>query len=210
MKRIILFDFDGVIVDTFEMAFAFHPQMGIKMSRRGYRDIFMGNIYHHFSSALTNHDPDVHHKKWFDLYTAAVVDVLPIAGMSDVIKKLAKEYTLAIVSSSETYSINAYLLAHNLTGYFEKIYGADVHRSKVEKINRIMREYGITPRECVFITDTAGDVFEAHECGVSSIAVSWGFHSQARLRSAKPWAFVRTPGSLLKKIDSYFNSGSVK
>ncbi len=108
MKRIILFDFDGVIVDTFEMAFAFHPQMGIKMSRRGYRDIFMGNIYHHFSSALTNHDPDVHHKKWFDLYTAAVVDVLPIAGMSDVIKKLAKEYTLAIVSSSETYSINAY------------------------------------------------------------------------------------------------------
>ena len=60
--------------------------------------------------------------------------------------------------------------------------GGDIHRSKVAKIQMILKKHGIKPAEAIFITDTLGDMREAIKCGVLSIGVTWGFHEKERLQ----------------------------
>ena len=64
----------------------------------------------------------------------------------------------------------------------------------------LLDKYKITSEDAVFITDTVGDIVEARECGVRSIAVSWGFHEIETLEKARPAKIVSTPADLLRAI----------
>ena len=78
--------------------------------------------------------------------------------------------------------------------------GGDIHRSKVAKIQMILKKHGIKPAEAIFITDTLGDMREAIKCGVLSIGVTWGFHEKERLQKGNPFVIVETPQELPKAI----------
>ena len=64
-----------------------------------------------------------------------------------------------------------------------------------------MREYGVRPGECVFVTDTVGDVREAQELGIRSVAVTWGFHSAERLAEVSPDVVVESVEELGRVLD---------
>lgn len=44
MKKILLFDFDGVIVDSFELSFTNHQKQKPDATPDGYRGYFRGNV----------------------------------------------------------------------------------------------------------------------------------------------------------------------
>jgi len=60
------------------------------------------------------------------------------------------------------------------------------------------------PGNCVFVTDTLGDMREAAEVGISSIAVSWGFQKHATLEQGKPFRVVDKPADLATAVRAYF------
>ncbi len=128
------------------------------------------------------------------------------AGMLDVIKSLTENYPLIIVSSTITSPIREYMEGHRATSYFKEIMGNDVHKSKVEKIKMIFDKYGVGPNNCVFITDTLGDIREAEKTGVKSIAVTWGFHDKETLARGNPITIVDKPEELLIEIEKYFQA----
>lgn len=204
--KIILFDFDGVIADTFEMAFAFHKKLDIPMTKKQYRDQFMGNIYDAVEKKIEKTKHDEHFKMWFDLYNAEILDQPIHNGMKHAIETLAEKYILILVSSSTTNPIQSYLERHYLTEYFDKIFGADIHFSKVEKMIMIFKQYNVNANDCIFITDTVGDLIEAQKVGVESIVVTWGFHKQKRFKNKKPYKFVNSSTKLITAIDNFFDN----
>jgi phosphoglycolate phosphatase len=47
------------------------------------------------------------------------------------------------------------------------------------------------------VCDTAGDVREAREAGVKTVAVTWGWHPRSRLERALPDVIIDDPNKLL-------------
>jgi len=204
-KEIILFDFDGVIVDTFEMSYQIAKKMMPQIYRThdDYRASFEGNIYEQVKG-LTD-DFNKHHDHWFERYSPKLIVQPLITGMKKVLVELSKKYILIIISSSITSPIKEYCKKHDVYDLFDEIFGADVHLSKVDKINMVFKKYDAKAKDCVFITDTLGDMKEAAKSGVKAIAVTWGFHDLVRLKKGKPETIVKKPNLLVKEIDKYFN-----
>jgi phosphoglycolate phosphatase-like HAD superfamily hydrolase len=83
--------------------------------------------------------------------------------------------------------------------------GNDVHKSKVEKIKMVFQKYGICNNDCVFITDTLGDMREATKMNVGSIGVTWGFNKPNVLKLGNPFCITERPSDLPLAIFEYFN-----
>ncbi len=112
----------------------------------------------------------------------------------------SEAYTLAVVSSTLQELIKEILSREGVSECFGEILGSEMHISKVVKIQTLLAKHQVPPEEAVYITDTVGDVMEARECGVRSIAVTWGFHDEERLQKANPERIVRTPAELIKAV----------
>ncbi|HVY67892.1 MAG TPA: HAD-IA family hydrolase [Patescibacteria group bacterium] len=206
MNKAILFDFDGVLVDSFKISYdssvlVHHGKLTLKL----YRKLFEGNIH----ESLGNKKFKLKKKEgvnFNDYYGPGLekLDIIPNA--SRVIKTLSKNYKLIIVSSTPSIYIKRFFKRHKILKYFTQILGADFHTSKVNKIKYIFSKYSLKPKDCLFITDTLGDVREARKCGTKSIAVTNGFHPVSTLKKGKPFKIIRGIENLPQAVNKYFNT----
>ena len=98
---------------------------------------------------------------------------------------------LFIISSSSQRNIKELLSHENLNKYFDEILGPRASTSKTEKIQMILDEHDLEPKQCVLITDTLGDLKEAEEANINKIGVTWGFHKESTLEEGDPDIIVQ-------------------
>ncbi len=179
MKKIVIFDFDGPIVQSFRACFGinkkfFYPDL----TEDEYRERFMGN-YFSFQDKRQPLNPDI---DFFSEYRKEFHNMPIVPGIDNIIQEISdNDYELYIVSSTSGPVINEWLELHNLRSYFKEILGAEI-KSKIEKIQMITAETEIN--DPFFITDTVGDIEEARKAGISDskiIAIDWGYHSKELL-----------------------------
>ena len=207
-KKFILFDFDGVIVDTFEIGFQCGKSSGGHRSDRDkYREMFSGNINEVIaeSKKITPEENKDEENKFFDCYIPKLLETSPIDGIGHVIKELAKEYELVVISSTISSPIQEYLTMHGLDSFFLEIMGNDVDYKKTVKIQMVFDKYEIEPKDCVFITDTLGDVREAAKKEVSAIGVDFGFQTREMLCEDGEIPVASTTEELLTFVRDHFN-----
>lgn len=198
--KVILFDFDGVIADTFSFCHRIINSRDL-IDEDEYRARFEGNI-NVTSKAKTSSKKDDKPFDFFGPYTSALLNCAPNDGLADVIKSLSKRYTLIIISSTISPAISQFLELHHLREYFTEILGNDIEKSKVKKIQRVLEQYKISSDETILITDTLGDIREATQCDVRCIAVAWGYHSLETLQKGSPYKIVSRPKEILEAIES--------
>lgn len=200
--KLILFDFDGVLVDTFGIVYSLGLETNPNLSEEEYKSFFNGNIH----EAKRSDGASISYRlDYEDQYKIKTRELKIPEKLKEMLRELSLDYTLAIISSTESLSITKILSREGADSYFVDILGRDVHKSKVVKIKMFLEKYGISPKDAVFITDTVGDIIEARECEVRSIAVTWGFHDAETLQKAKPEKIVNTPEDLLKSIEEILN-----
>jgi phosphoglycolate phosphatase len=93
---------------------------------------------------------------------------------------------------------------NGLISYFDEVMGNDIHNSKIVKIKMVFSKHNARPNDCVFITDTLGDMREAASCDVSSIGVTWGYHKKENLLKGNPYQIAENPENLHEIITNYF------
>lgn len=203
--RFVIFDFDGVIVDSFAVAYGFYQRYAPgDISADEFRSWFNGNIL-----AKEGRRKETRHllpptDEYHIEYSRLLLPVRPIPDIPEVLAELDPRYALSILSSNRLDVIEPYLQKCNLRQYFDEILDRDTSRSKVEKLHMLLQSHNATPTDTIFITDTLGDIREAAEVGVKCIGVSWGFHSRATLEEGKPLLIVDHPLDLVGAIDGYF------
>ncbi|OGZ06520.1 MAG: hypothetical protein A2942_04910 [Candidatus Lloydbacteria bacterium RIFCSPLOWO2_01_FULL_50_20] len=204
-KPFILFDFDGVIADSFLPAFEVQKMICPEVTEDAYRKRFEGNI-NDWEEPVNVHTEKCRHD--IDFFTEYIPrmkkGVRIVSGMKEVIVELGGNYSLVVVSSTITSPIREFLETHDLASHFMQIMGNDVHKSKIEKIKMIFERYGVGPNDCVFITDTLGDMREAQRVDVVAIGVTWGFHAPETLLRGEPFRLVEKPNDLLSVVSDYF------
>lgn len=197
MKKLLIFDFDGVIEDTFELSFGFFKKQFPDITREEYRSLFDGNFY---EVAKEKGIPMKDMGAFYLQYHSALKTITTDPAITRTLLALHERFTLAIVSSSFDDSIVAYLKGNDIAGLFSDVWGVKKNTSKVEKLEELVRKYGVRKKDSFFITDTLGDIREAAVAGIPAIAVTWGFHPKERLAQGNPSAIVSTPQELFELL----------
>ena len=201
-RELVMFDFDGVIVDSLDVfGAAFLDACAVTgvegftrtddllavmesnfftgMRARGVDDERVAEVLHRVGDAL------VRARHWLK----------PFPLVPDVLEDLADTRTVVIVTSSPEEVVAGWLRTHQVHGVAE-VAGAESARSKVEKIHALMARF---PGQEVYwyVGDTAGDIREAREAGVTPLGVAWGWHEPEMLLEAGAERIVASPAELL-------------
>lgn len=199
--KLVIFDFDGVLVNTVELSYKIHAIKNKNLTKDQFQEYATGNFYEGYNQAVKEgkHIPadDYYgeYKKGLDILTIHEI-------LHEAILFLVKNYKLVIISSTDGSYINDFLKKENISSCFSDVLGADIHRSKTLKIQTILTKYGLEPEKAVFITDTLGDIKEARECGVQSIGVTWGLHDRLILEKGDPFKIIDNPQELIGAVEN--------
>lgn len=199
--KIIFFDFDGVFINTFDVCFSINQEVNENLSQDEYKSFFHGNI---FDATRQNNIPRKNHPNFSQRYIEKTHLLEISKEMKSIIEELTKKYTLTIISSTETEAIKKHLQRANISNSFSHVLGADIHKSKVYKIQYILDKYKTSPTQSIFITDTLGDIKEASKCDVKSVAVLWGWHDFDTLKTGSPEYILKNPTELIPSIEDFF------
>ncbi|MCX7982849.1 MAG: HAD family hydrolase [Syntrophales bacterium] len=200
MGKLLLFDYDGVLVESLE-----HYYEKVKRALElidhkfvrtveDYLTLFEDNFY----TSLAKHGVDL------NSFLEAIKKVEPPSVSMHVhpfiipiVKKLATDWPLVIISSNAQESILPLLKEADILSCFHSIMGAETALSKEEKINSARRQYGAKREETYYVGDTVGDIKEGKAAGVTTIAVTWGWHKIDRLVNAQADFLIEEPEDLI-------------
>jgi len=205
MEKIIIFDYDGVIVDSLEVyekaVISAFNKNGFNQinSRESFLALFDGNF---FESAVKIGIPA---EKMPAIIKELEPNLLSLQkglklfdGIRKVLAVLAKKYNIFIATSNLTNVVKTYLESQNITG-FKEIIGADKGKSKVKKIENIKAKY--PDSEIFYVGDTKGDMIEGKLAGAKTVAAAWGWHDIGRLKEGKPDYIAKKPSDLLLVVE---------
>ena len=208
MPKAILFDLDGTLVQTRDSSWRLFSKtneafgLGVRT-----QDEYFGLLENNLFTSLRDLAGDE------ELYQKAVAHFMNllrheynpplVPGVVDVIKSVAGVCSLAVVSSNATETIRRILTNAGLQHCFSHVFGGDVEPDKRACVRRFLSDpsYSVNRRcvpayleahqpdnpsesQVILVTDTVGDVRHAVECGIRTIGVSWGMHSEAELLRA--------------------------
>jgi HAD superfamily hydrolase (TIGR01509 family) len=197
MLRALIFDLDGVLVDSEPLIFELTRQMALQegwtLSREEYFRDFLalddrGIIEHLYESHgralnLARRDELVQWK--FHAYAEAIRDGLPVMpGAAEFVRKVAEKYPLAIASGSLRSEVEHLLVKSGLREKFLLLVTAeDTERSKpdpqifvkaVAGLNRLpmFREIPLLASQCLAIEDAPAGVRSAQGAGMKCLAIA--------------------------------------
>jgi len=196
MIKLIMFDFDGVIDNNYELSFELNEKKFTCLTREEHKKIYEGNI-HLEREKLKCRDTG------FD-FLKCLSNTRKIRKIKDEVKEtlenLSEDYTLGIISSCYEYGIRDYLHTNEVEKLFSFLYGLETHKLKSYKFKKVLNDFNFKKEECIFITDTLGDILEANEVGISTIAVDFGYHERERLEKGNPIKIISRFNELIKTI----------
>jgi phosphoglycolate phosphatase len=198
MSALIMFDFDGVIVDSLD-----DQSRACTTTLRAHglphlatHEQFLAFTEDNWFAALA--DAGVPGKTVAAIEDAIAATPRPplFAGVASVLEELGRENPVVVISSSRTDVVERILAEHGVRGPSEVV-GGDDEQSKTRKIRRVCARHGHA-LAAWYVGDTVGDIVEARAAGVGTVGAAWGWHGEQRLRRACPDHMALTPSDLLQ------------
>lgn len=213
MKKVIIFDFDGVIVNSPAVAAQDLMERYPKLTGEIQKKILEGNFHvelkkfkqAHGYKDLTGREAEEHKRAYIQKKLAAE----PYSGIIELLQKLQKEgYVLVLNTSAWGRNVLPLLEKYDLSKYFDFLATAELSINKVEKFKLIGHHYNIPTINSLFVTDTLGDLRESEVAGVPTICITWGAHEKEyflREPHANLIGIANNTDELLKEIKSHFS-----
>jgi HAD superfamily hydrolase (TIGR01509 family) len=194
--KTIIFDYDGVLVDTFD----FHLRKvneiyDIDLSAQEFKDVHNGNF---FDTKLDKFE-GIDFSKYAEIVSTEQSKLPLNKRANELLHELTGNYTLHLITSAWKAQVLPSLQSHNIFDLFTSCQYADNGKSKHDKLKGLLQEQNALPAECIFITDTLGDLLEAHQLNIPTIAVTFGFHDKNHLLTGQP-AYITDSFQNIKQI----------
>ena len=204
LKYLIIFDYDGVIVDSLDT--------NLKIAARACQKI--GCPVHPSQAEIERLEniafddlgrqigvPENKIPKFteivFDSLAQNAISPPIFPGIKEVIQKLKRKSHIAIITTNVKTAVNQVLETGGLCHDIDLVMGAEQNGSKSEKICQAMASFNVRSSFTYMIGDAVSDIREAHKAGVNSIAVNWGYHPKDKLLQSSPGHIVNAPEDIM-------------
>lgn len=118
------------------------------------------------------------------------------AGMNKLLEMLINQKRVLMVATSKpTIFAEKILKYFNIDKYFDFICGSNLDGTmsdKTEIIRYIVKEKNINKQRTVMVGDRKHDIIGAHNNGIDSIGVSYGYGSEEELKNSKPTHIIKS------------------
>jgi phosphoglycolate phosphatase len=206
--RAVIFDLDGTLVQTriasWDIFARINERFELGVDRpEKYFELFNGNVFRSIRKLCRDeaHAQQVNAAFLELLRTEYTPPLVP--GMAGVVRRLATDCTLAVMSSNAMAVLRRVLVANDLAFCFAHVFGGDVAPDKKTAMRSFLADAGngygrrcaadydeaatrrdADPASTVLVTDTAGDIKDARAVGIRAVGVAWGMHSVDELTRA--------------------------
>ncbi len=221
MKEARIFDFDGVLLNSFPDQFKWFQNickiLGKKFSysslekfREDYREPVYPNMYS-FLGFDWNNEKEIIWKEYIQHKKNSQIDLFK--GIDKVIIELYKKgRTLAIASSNTREAIYTQLRKHNLEKYFSVVVGKEdlsvengepKLKPHPECLLLALDKLNCSPKKAKYVGDQPTDIIAAKRvaeyksCSLPIVAVTYGYSSKEKLMKMNPEEIAYSPKELL-------------
>jgi phosphoglycolate phosphatase len=202
MKKLIIFDFDGVIIDSWKHSYEMNLREWPDLKPEQHKKFFNGNIHEEIAKLGPSIKKQEDTDKWMEEVYFPTKNNLPIfSGIDEIIKNLAPYYRLVINTSADAKSTKDFLIKNNIDFFYE-IYGTEISKDKKIKFTQILTDYQANGEDVIFITDTVGDVLVAKDFDMKILVVTYGYQNRQSFNGMENMisSFIDTPSDILNHL----------
>ncbi|HUI33439.1 MAG: HAD-IA family hydrolase [Dysgonamonadaceae bacterium] len=199
MNKQIIFDFDGTLVDTFDVI------KNIVINEYGEYDIDFELFKHKGAKGLLKKAniprwklPGMILNVTSKLRKSENIKLFP--GIVDLLYSLKSNYKIGIVSSNSKDIIIDTLKKDNIENLFEFVYSESSLFGKHLVLKKMCKKHNINPLDVIYVGDEDRDIIAAKKAGIKNIAVTWGFNSKEKLSRENPDYLVDSPMQILEVL----------
>ncbi|MCZ0710580.1 HAD-IA family hydrolase [Microbacterium paraoxydans] len=195
--RAAIFDLDGVVIDsraattraiaaiaTRHTGREIHPDT-IKASQAPHKALQDAGVSNAWNVYTTEYDT---------AFAAEAEQVGVFDQMIAAIQQLREDGFLVAAVTSQPRRRIARMLPAEMQAHFQPLLASGEYPGKKDAgIQKVLRGLGVERENAVFVGDTASDLEAARKAGVKSVAVLWGFSTEADLDAWRPDEKAGTP-----------------
>ena len=205
--KVILFDFDGTIADTYQAIADITNQLSTEFGYKALNQEELLLIKNLSSREIVKLSEISVFKLPFLVrrirteLSKEISELNPIKGIDLVLRDLKRQgYVLGIVTSNNRENVDIFLRKNRLDRLFSYIYSSTAIFGKHRVIDRAIRENRLRRSDVIYVGDETRDIRSARKSNIPSIAVSWGFNAGEILAKNQPDYLINEPSELLKAI----------
>jgi phosphoglycolate phosphatase len=190
--KLVIFDFDGTIADTFDAGFRILNKLAGEFGFRPLdpkdlekaRDMrthqlvrFLGVPARKMSRIARRGSEELH---------SCIQSIQPLRGMAEALHELRRlGYSLGIITSNTELNVNIFLRNHGLE-LFDFIRCSSKLLGKARMIRSVIRKQHVHAADILFVGDETRDIEACQRVGIRIAAVTWGYNSRRSLAAMKP------------------------
>ena len=211
-KKLIVFDFDGVIIDSFAEHKRRYDYVYRTFGKRNPAKTLKEWKEWHDSAwelnftrvGIEGKQIGVALERYWNGF--AYAKSKPFEGIAKVLQALSREYKLAIVSNTKSREIAKTLSKFGLKKYFPVIQGGEGKSGKAERLGEVLKKCKARAADAVIIGDTPADILAGKAVGVKTLAVLYGWGTKQQVHAEKPDATARKPRDIPKAVGKLFSA----
>lgn len=186
MIKAIIFDYDGVIVDSFPSVFAVYRMICDRLGKQCPDDIDAFRKVYGYSSDEFAKNLGFSADEWAESESIFKKEILKkesalFPGIIETLAELHKKYKLVVISSNNTEEVMQKLERFGMTNYFDIAIGTRTPQGRVPKMQAIketMQKLGVAADEVILIGDRDVDHDDGAAAGLTHIVLveyGWGY-----------------------------------
>ncbi|HNX16450.1 MAG TPA: HAD-IA family hydrolase [Bacilli bacterium] len=199
MKKLIIFDLDGTLLDTLDdlknaVNHALIMQEYPKRSREQIRQAIGNGVAKLIERSVPVGTSRKEYLLTLDLFNANYsekydVETKPYKGMSEMLLKLKEKGFLLAVCTNKTQAVAAHLISHFYPNIFDYVQGDEVgvpKKPSPDMIQKILDHFGFAKEQAFYIGDTDIDRLTAINSKLDYILVNFGYRTKKELMDLCP------------------------
>lgn len=205
--KLIIFDMDGVLID-FKPVYikalkAALKKYGFEVSRKKIVRALGAEATEVISKLISSKNKSLI-KKIKDDFDRTIIkkenlrkaEMLPYAKQT--LKNLSKKFNLILLTNADRKFVNIFLRKFRLNKYFRRvIVGEDRFKTKDQAIRFLMKNFGVSKKEIVYVGDMVRDIKIARNVGCKIISIP-GWDNWKKLKKHKPDYLVKNTKTINK------------
>lgn len=204
--KLILFDFDGTLADTADLALEIFNEISAKYKFRSINKEELKSLKGKSIKELSKYlDIPLYRVpslllKGQKLLYQRIKKVRPIENIVELLNNLKeKGFQLGILSTNSKDNIKVFLNQYDIE-LFDIIRTSASIWDKSRGLAKVIKKSKLDPEEVLYIGDEIRDIDASKKCGVPVASVTWGYNSLESLQIREPDFLVDQPEQLLPVI----------